>query len=60
MGNEREVEEVGELIGGSDQLSLAQIGLIALIDEATGYQNARDKDALRKTLQKYKDVKENL
>jgi hypothetical protein len=33
--------------------SFAKVGLIALIDEATGYQEVRDKDALQKILDKY-------
>lgn len=33
--------------------SFAKIGLIALIDEATGYQDIRVKDALQKILDKY-------
>lgn len=32
---------------------LAHVGIIALIDEATGYQRDRDKDALAKLLEKY-------
>jgi ABC-type iron transport system FetAB ATPase subunit len=35
--------------------SLANIGLIALIDEATGYQEYRDKNALQEILDKYLD-----
>jgi hypothetical protein len=30
--------------------SLAKVGITALIDEATGYQKAREKDALQKIL----------
>lgn len=33
--------------------SLAKLGIIALIDEATGYQETRDRDALRIILDKY-------
>lgn len=33
--------------------SFAKVGVIALVDEATGYQEVRDKDALRKILDKY-------
>ncbi len=33
--------------------SLAQVGIIALVDEATGYQDVRAKDALAKILQHY-------
>ena len=33
--------------------SLANVGLVALIDEATGYQNYRDKNALQDILEKY-------
>lgn len=32
---------------------LATVGIIALVDEATGYQDARAKDALAKILEKY-------
>ncbi len=33
--------------------ALARVGVIALIDEATGYQESREKDALNKLLSKY-------
>ena len=33
--------------------SLAKVGIIALIDEATGYQEIRQRDALQKILEKY-------
>lgn len=33
--------------------ALAHLGIIALVDEATGYQEIRDKDALQKILDKY-------
>ena len=33
--------------------SFAKVGLIALIDEATGYQHEREKDELQKILRKY-------
>lgn len=33
--------------------SLAQVGITALIDEATGYQETRDRDELQKILEKY-------
>jgi hypothetical protein len=33
--------------------SLAQVGIIALIDEATGYQEVRDRHALQEILDKY-------
>lgn len=33
--------------------SLAKVGINALIDEVTGYQEIRDKDALQKILEKY-------
>ncbi|MCK4887868.1 MAG: P63C domain-containing protein [Planctomycetes bacterium] len=36
------------LLGG-----LAHIGIVALVDEATGYQDARTKDALAKILEQY-------
>ena len=34
-------------------VSISKVGVTALIDEATGYQSDRDKDALRKLLDKY-------
>jgi len=33
--------------------SFAKVGIIALVDEATGYQDSRDKDALRAILDQY-------
>ena len=33
--------------------ALAQVGIISLIDEATGYQNIRDRDELQKILEAY-------
>jgi hypothetical protein len=33
--------------------SFANVGIIALVDEATGYQSVRDKDALQKILDQY-------
>lgn len=33
--------------------SLARVGIIALVDEATGYQEVRDKDALQKFLARF-------
>ncbi len=33
--------------------SFANVGIIALVDEATGYQSERDKDALQKILDQY-------
>ena len=40
-----------------EEMSLAKLGIIALIDEATGYQEERfkDKTALKKKLQEIKD-----
>ncbi len=32
---------------------LAQVGIVALVDEATGYQDSREKDALAKILEKF-------
>ena len=34
-------------------MAFARVGLDALIDEATGYQNVRDRNALQKLLEKY-------
>lgn len=42
------VERASVLIGG-----FAKVGIIALVDEATGYQRIRAADALHKLLQKY-------
>jgi hypothetical protein len=33
--------------------SLAKLGIVALVDEATGYQDVRDRVALQKLLEKY-------
>ncbi len=33
--------------------SLAKVGIIALVDEATGYQEVREKDALKNFLEKF-------
>jgi len=41
-------EQAEVLMGG-----LAHIGIIALVDEATGYQDERDKDSLHKLLEVY-------
>jgi transcriptional regulator with XRE-family HTH domain len=35
------------------QLALAKVGIAALVDEATGYQNVREKDALNKLAKSY-------
>jgi hypothetical protein len=35
-----------------ERTRMAKIGILALIDEATGYQNVRPKDALRSELEK--------
>jgi len=40
--------------------SLANIGLIALIDEATGYQDYRSKNALQEILDKYLDKEHSI
>ena len=37
-----------------EEMSLAKLGIIALIDEATGYQSERAKDGLKKELEKIK------
>ena len=36
-----------------DELILAKVGLIALVDEATGYQYKRDKKALQEKLEEF-------
>ena len=38
-----------------DRLNLAKIGITALIDEATGYQDVRPLDELRKKYEELKD-----
>jgi hypothetical protein len=39
---------------------LAKVGIVALVDEATGYQNVRAKDALAKILQEYLSEKRQI
>lgn len=46
---EEDLGEQAEII----MRSVAKVGIIALIDEATGYQNVREKDALQKILDAY-------
>jgi hypothetical protein len=48
------VEEVGKA-RAADRLmrALARVGLVALIDEATGFQVVRDRDELQRLLEKY-------
>ena len=41
------------------QLAFAKTGIIALVDEATGYQDKRAKDALAKILEKYLALEPN-
>lgn len=50
LGNRQEIiaKQCEILIGG-----FAELGLIALIDEATGYQHDREKDALQKIINAY-------
>jgi hypothetical protein len=48
-GNQKRIaQQCGILIRG-----LATVGIVALVDEATGYQEARDRDALHKILEAY-------
>lgn len=50
LGNRQEIiaKQCEILVGG-----FAELGLIALIDEATGYQHDREKDALQKIIDAY-------
>ena len=45
-----EIKRLKAQIANASQLDLAKIGLNALVDEATGYQEIRPKDGLRKQL----------
>ena len=40
-----------------ERLAMAKVGLDALVDEATGYQEVRPKDDLAKRHEKYKEGK---
>lgn len=53
VGQKREDEK----LKGDELLRLAKVGLIALIDEATGFQAVRGKSALRKIAEKMVDTK---
>lgn len=54
-GNQKHVAvQAGILVRG-----LARVGIIALVDEATGYQEARTKDALAKILEAFIDKELN-
>jgi hypothetical protein len=44
------VQATRDAIANASELSLAKLGLLALIDEATGYQDVRSDDALAKKL----------
>ena len=44
-------KEILDKYKNQSTLSLAKIGIIALIDEATGYQNERSKDELNELLE---------
>jgi hypothetical protein len=48
-------ETNGSRVNGSEILvrSLSKLGIVALVDEATGYQAERDKDDLQRLLSKY-------
>ncbi len=50
------------MIQAADTLmrGLAKVGIVALVDEATGYQNVRAKDALAKILQEYLSEKRQI
>lgn len=45
-----EIKRLKAQIANASQLDLAKIGLNALVDEATGYQEIRPRDGLRKQL----------
>jgi len=48
-------EKYGHIVTACDMLvrSLAKVGIIALVDEATGYQDVRDRRALQAILDRY-------
>ena len=48
MGKEMITNKFIEDVPISELVKLAKVGMIALVDEATGYQNIRDKHELRK------------
>jgi len=48
-GRQREIADQAELIGRG----LMRMGIIGLVDEATGYQEVRDKDALQAILDQF-------
>lgn len=45
---------------GNDRLCMAKLGIMALIDEATGYQEERPKDALAKKLKEMESENEEI
>lgn len=47
------VNKTAELIAETLIRGFARVGIIALVDEATGYQEVRDRDALQKILEQY-------
>lgn len=51
-----------DMVQAADTLvrGLAKVGILALVDEATGYQNIRAKDALAKILQEYLSKKRQI
>ena len=52
---ERETSQSKHIIAACDVLmrGLAHVGIVALVDEATGYQDVRDRIALQEVLRKY-------
>ena len=49
IGQQKKLAQTAEIL----KRTFAKVGLVALIDEATGYQIDRDKDALRLLVQQY-------
>lgn len=43
----KEIEKTEGALSSKERLNYAKLGLIALIDEATGYQEVRAKNALK-------------
>ena len=54
MRRKPKMSEVSRDLKYASTPDLAQVGLLALIDEATGYQGVRPRDELRSMLRSYK------
>lgn len=56
MNNRKDIaDEFIEGVPTSKLINLARLGMIALVDEATGYEKVRPKDALRKKMKELED-----